>query len=150
MIAGEISIEMGFASREVVCGCSSRWTLPEQEALVLVTQGLKMEDCNSSGLLRTQPETDTQTHAQRAKTLQERAVGVKLYVATTGSDSAPGTAAAPLRTLAGAQAAIRKRYPTVSARPAITVLIAPGLSLSLSLSVSLSQSHLCVHVCAAG
>ena len=51
---------------------------------------------------------------------------VYVYVATNGSDSSTGTAGSPLQSIAGAQAWIRTRYPTVSARPRITVLVDSG------------------------
>ena len=63
------------------------------------------------------------------------APGVEIFVATTGDDDGAGTKAAPLKYKVDrrgaacglwAQAMVRRRYPTVSSRPAITVLVEGG------------------------
>ena len=102
----------------------ANWAAGRQaEALALVTQALKMEDCTTI-LVGEPPEPDA--HMHEAGRPGVPADVVKLHVATTGSDSAAGTATDPLRTITGAQTVIRKRFPTVSTRPAIIVMIAPG------------------------
>ena len=115
---------------------SGRWAA----AAALVAQGLKMEDCGGV------PSALDQGHARHAPVLSTRRahsaaasaaashldVGIPtpahvyVYVATNGSDSSTGSASSPLRSIAGAQAWIRAKYPTVSARPHITVLVDSG------------------------
>ena len=106
-------------TNEVVLG---GWSSPRRRAagLALVTEGLKtVADCPAVDSSGAQSPT-----AQSAEPLAR--AGVIVYVSTTGSDSAAGTAGSPLRTVSGAQAWIRAKFPTVSARPAITVSVAPG------------------------
>lgn len=98
-------------------------------ALALVSQGLKLTECPGS-------LNDTAAAAalrmRRAPTprlsdqLTLAMTGVVLHVSTTGSDAGDGTARHPLASIAGAQVTIRRRWPHVAVRPAITVLIASG------------------------
>eukprot|EP01043_Picozoa_sp_COSAG02_P008383 COSAG02_NODE_267_length_26570_cov_7.008235_9_plen_270_part_00 len=91
------------------------------EALLLVSQGLRLSDeCNISSAARSPLE--------QPSAAVDRSLGaaVTIHVASTGSDVAPGTEDSPLRSIAGAQALIRKRYPDVASRPAITVYVASG------------------------
>ena len=107
-------------ARDVVLSPAAGWTSARaRSTLALVGHGLNLAECNIT----------TATGVDGADSDGSEAAGgggVTVYVATTGSDSAAGTYAAPLRTVAGAQSWIRARYPTVSSRPGITVAIQPG------------------------
>jgi hypothetical protein len=78
---------------------------------------------------RTSTGATNPTHSVRPAAARAGArPGVVLHVAPDGNDSAPGagTAASPLATVAGAQQAIRTRYPDLASRPAITVYLRSG------------------------
>jgi hypothetical protein len=106
-------------TREVVLGAAHGWLgARASSTLDLVTNGLYPAECNFTSVPLSQPDTPSPGGSSGA--------GVTIYVATTGSDSAAGTAGAPLKTVAGAQALIRSKYPKVSTRPEVTVLIQPG------------------------
>lgn len=91
-------------------------------ALALVAQGLRADECNIS----ISGDADGPSGSTDDGGTKGSAGGVNLFVSPDGSDSADGTQADPLKSVVGAQALIRKRYPVVSSRPAITVLIASG------------------------
>jgi hypothetical protein len=110
-------------TQDVVLASAGGWSAARAgEALLLVTQGLRLSDeCNASAAARPPPEQQ-----QPAAADPSPSAAVTIYVASTGSDAAPGAESTPLRSIAGAQALIRKRYPDVASRPAITVYVAPG------------------------
>jgi hypothetical protein len=88
-------------------------------ALRLVSAGLRLSQCNiSAALAAVAPPAPAASLSP--------APAVVYYVATAGSDSAAGTKATPLATIAGAQAKIRAAHPAVSGRPPITVYIGAG------------------------
>ena len=110
-------------TQDVVLASAGGWSAARAgEALLLVTQGLRLSDeCNASAAARPPPEQQ-----QPAAADPSPSAAVTIYVASTGSDAAPGAESTPLRSIAGAQALIRKRYPDVASRPAITVYVASG------------------------
>jgi hypothetical protein len=106
-------------TRDVVLAPSQHWSAARAaDALALVSEGLVLGECNISGA--------APPHAGAAAGGAAAPSGDTIHVAPTGSDAAAGTEGSPLRSIAGAQALIRKRYPRVASRPAITVAIAPG------------------------
>jgi hypothetical protein len=114
-------------TREVVLAQAQHWSAARAaDALSLVERGLVLSECNISS---SSSSSSTSTRAQRQPATHGqdgRSAGETIYVALTGSDAAAGTETSPLQSVAGAQALIRKRYPHVASRPAITVAIAPG------------------------
>lgn len=113
-------------SREVVL---APWVDRQRAASALahVSEGLQLSECNFS-----LAESSAAPAAAAAPLVLGEgsdlgmSSSVTVHVATTGDDTGPGSANSPLRTIAGAQAWIRTKYPTVSTRPQITVKIAPG------------------------
>jgi hypothetical protein len=111
-------------TQDVVLGARSGWRLGahRDRARSLVAHGLRIEQCNNgSAAANDEPAATAEPGPPR-----RGPAGVALFVATTGSDSAAGTAEHPLASIKGAQAKIRALYPTVSARPSIRVNIMPG------------------------
>ena len=75
---------------------------------------------------RRRPPAPGAAEQQPAAADPSPSAAITIYVASTRSDVAPSAESTPLRSIAGAQALIRKRYPDVASRPAITVYVAPG------------------------
>ena len=112
-------------TQDVVLGARSGWQLGahRDRALSLVAHGLRIEQCNSGS---TASDGSPAAAAEPGPPRRGPAGVEALFVATTGSDSAAGTAEHPLASIKGAQAKIRAHYPTVSARPSVRVNIMPG------------------------
>lgn len=88
-------------------------------ALSLVSEGLLLSECNISSAGPPQaPAVEPQLRVPGGSNM--------IFVAPAGSDANAGTESSPLQSIAGAQALIRKRYPSVASRPAITVAIGAG------------------------
>eukprot|EP00039_Didymoeca_costata_P024282 m.9868 g.9868 ORF g.9868 m.9868 type:complete len:1044 (+) comp4155_c0_seq1:84-3215(+) len=110
-------------TQDIVLSAGSGWNnVLQQEALSLVETGLLLSECNISvtqrkAIVKNEPSLPL---------IRNVSGMVTLYVATTGNDSAAGSAKDPLRTISGAQMKIRTLYPNVASRPSITVLIQPG------------------------
>ena len=109
------------------------WTNSElaAEALESVVNGLRLSECPNA------QHRPLRTESVRPPAVADSALAVPaaaadgdgtvmLYVATDGDDAANGSRASPLKSIAGAQARVRATYPTVSARPRITVAVEPG------------------------
>eukprot|EP01051_Picozoa_sp_SAG22_P016624 SAG22_NODE_2382_length_2632_cov_1.309514_1_plen_400_part_00 len=105
------------------------------DARAAVANGLRMSQCPAA---RAEPaaEGDEDEKEARSRRLaaapphvllhQQAAGAIRLFMAADGDDSAAGTAEAPLLSISGAQARIRKLHPTVATRPAITVVLRKG------------------------
>ena len=121
-------------ARDIVLAPAAGWAPNRAHAaLATVAHGLNLSECNLTHTPFEDATSPLVATAVRAPGVgvggsggEEAGGGVTVYVSTSGSDAAAGTAAAPLKTVAGAQAWIRARYPVVWSRPAITVAIQPG------------------------
>ena len=128
---------------DVVLGPRGDWSpgsAHRAHALSLVAHGLRIGQCNATAATAGDRDAQgTATPSGRDHGTGEAHAGPRpctgtggqllsttLFVATTGDDTAAGTAEAPLKSISGAQAKIRALYPTVSSRPAMRVLIQPG------------------------
>ena len=112
-------------TEEVVLG---PWQSPRraEAALGLVVQGLRLLECGNASRSGGPAAPPKRAASGGGAPGGGAAAAVQLHVSPGGDDSATGSEASPLRTVAGAQARIRAKYPTVAARPAIRVLFAPG------------------------
>jgi hypothetical protein len=121
----QLALEM--TKRSVLAG----WTNPARvaEAVAAVSNGLRIEQCAgeaaASGTEAPPPPVIRSRQRGPARALGAAAAH-ELWVAPNGDDSAPGSAAQPLRTIGGAQAHIRRAYPDVASRPAISVWLRRG------------------------
>lgn len=88
-----------------------------------VANGLRINQCNGSSAPSGIPATSLSQNLP-ATTIEPSSL--RLFVAPDGDDSASGVATAPLRSIIGAQARIRKVYPAVKTRPAIAVVLRAG------------------------
>ena len=94
-------------ARDIVLASTAGWSAKRAHtALATVAQGLNLSECN---LTHTPYEGIKAPGAGVVESGDEADSGVTVYVSTSGSDAAAGTAAAPLKTIAGAQAWIRAR-----------------------------------------
>ena len=113
-------------TQEIILG-SSHWEQGRAtKAVELLEKGLLLTECPLVHMDVPAPAPAvTPTPPQQQ---QSGGTTKLLYVdGKTGYDSNTGTSrSTALKTVAGAQALIKKMYPTVSARPAVTVLIAQG------------------------
>lgn len=115
-------------TRDVILAPSQHWSAERAAgALSLVSEGLLLSECNIStgGSAGPPPQADVEPQLRRPPP-RDVGGGMMIYVAPAGSDANAGTESSPLRSIAGAQALIRKRYPSVASRPAITVAIGSG------------------------
>ena len=116
-------LALEFARTKVVGGWAS--AAMTAEAIAAVANGLRIDQCGGS---EPWEGSTAEAEAEPAPLLRSAALrpGVEVFISPDGDDAAAGTAAAPLRSIGGAQAHIRKAYPTVSSRPAIAVTIREG------------------------
>ena len=109
-------------AHDVVLAPAAGWT-PKRahDALATVTNGLNLAECNlthtpAEGATSPPVATAVWPPTESVEGSEGEAGRVTVYVSTSGSDTAAGTAEAPLKTVAGAQAWIRARsvHPPVS------------------------------------
>ena len=97
-------------AHDIVLSPAAGWARNRAHAaLATVANGLNLVECN---LTHTPYEAATAIWPHGVSvggSRGEKGGGVTVYVSTSGSDAAAGTAAAPLKTVAGAQAWIRAR-----------------------------------------
>lgn len=115
-------LALDFTSSVVLASWSPRRAA---EARAAVENGLRIEQCDDSDNDESVPRQEP-VPPRRGEEEPQRAATEELFVATDGDDTAAGTAEAPLRSIAGAQARIRARHPSVAARPAIRVTLRQG------------------------
>lgn len=116
-------------TQDVVLSQRSGWlpaSFHRKRALSLVAQGLRIKQCNETLVHQPEATIGSSAHGHQGEAITADKDVVTLYVATTGHDSAAGSAQDPLKTVSGAQAKIRSLYPSVATRPAIRVLVQPG------------------------
>ena len=102
----------------------SSWASPTRvaEAKRAIANGLRIDQCPAERNTLETPPPPPPPPPQQQRTPHQ----LEIFIAPNGDDSAAGTAAAPLRSIAGAQAHIRAAHPTVSARPPIRVTLRSG------------------------
>ena len=116
-------LALEFVRTKVVGGWAS--AAMTAEAIAAVANGLRIDQCvGSDGGEGSTTEAEAEPAPLPRSAPQRPAVEV--FISPDGDDAAAGTVAAPLRSIGGAQAHIRKAYPTVSSRPAILVTLREG------------------------